>query len=174
MLEKSFFETDLFEPDLAELNLAEVFQYKYQTMLNMKMGDQPKLAEMEAELRSTNAVFGISNIYRELQENRQFRVISHNDKLDRIKEVAKKVGADFRLESITKCLHSSTLTHSHLGRLRLQFQEHCPQSEFQLINYVQGQPNKNCFLVFNNFQEAMLAKLSLSRIGVNAYFKKNA
>ena len=78
---ESFFDTGSSIAEVTELKAEEVFRHKYQTMVGIRKGEEVQLLKVEEELKANNSVLTISNVYPNLQEHRQFRVISHNDKL---------------------------------------------------------------------------------------------
>ena len=75
-------------------------------------------------MKEQKRTFDIINFFPQFQIDRKIRVISHNDKLEVIKETVRELGVDIQLAMITKTLKPiNELTNPKAKRLEQAFRE---------------------------------------------------
>ena len=73
--------------DPVETDFDQMFKYLNQTIVVVSPKNEHRIKELEKRLREEKIIFKMSNAYPELQNGRQFRILSHEVGIKKIQIV---------------------------------------------------------------------------------------
>ena len=115
-------------------NILEFLKYQHQSCITTSPSKVHQITQLADRLREGNRRFEVTALYPQFQDGRQIRLISHNDKLEALKLVAKGLQLDIQMEMITKALKpNSEMSAEKVERLCGKFRDYFPMSNFEAL-----------------------------------------